>query len=854
MLSCKKSCGGKPQCKLGVLTNNVQIYGGSACYVPSMAAQVPTHHKILVVMKSPDMKDRVTIGHGRNVDKLKDLLALASIDTSDVYVTGLIKCTPPGKRNASVQEVKACAGHLADELRLVDPDVVVLMGNDALRAFNLMGQGGVTSLHGQVIKKQFPHDETLTKEYTVVVTTDPNALYMNPDPKLEGTIVKDLILARSLAAGESSTKSKEPAKYRVIKTFEDLDWMVSQIKQKGVFSVDTESRGLPWSVEPLICISFCWGYNTGAETAAVLPMYNHDPNGSDWKLKPTWNNGDRDKVISKLKEIFEDPNIPKIAHNIKYDMCVLRKHTGLVFKGFLFDTMLMHHVLWEHPPHDLEYLSDIELQTGDYSKELHKITGHGKVLKATYDHVPDDMMWEYTAKDVESTYRLMMLYYPRLKAKPHLWSLYQDEVHPFIRTLYKAEWFGVKLDANVIDTLTKEFEKELEQVLISLRNQTWPDFNPSSSEDVARAIREAGFGNDIFDPKRTKGYSTNKAKLLQLAPKLPLVEEIIRFRTLTKLTSTYLGNAKELIKGDGKARIGVLIHGTVNGRPSAPFLHQIPRLDMRRVEQGKGNLRDMFIASPGSSVVYLDFSQIELVILAIQAGDSEMLKVFKSGEDIHKATAAAFLNLPLDEVVDFNRSIGKSVNFGRVYGSIDGYALMKLSWMDTNGREKPITEEMIKRGFASLDDRFPAASAYFKDTVELISACNGTYTTRFGREKHMGTTLNMGNEWARREAEIQAVNGSIQSPAASVTIRALNAVDLHLNTMIEQGKIKEEDAYLIITVHDSGAWEVKNEHIDWFVPTLTEIAGRPVPQLDNFRFTSKVGIGNSWSSAELNSK
>jgi DNA polymerase-1 len=513
--------------------------------------------------------------------------------------------------------------------------------------------------------------------------------------------------------------------------------------------------------------------------------------------------------------------------------------------------MLMHHLLWEHPPHDLEYLSDLELNTGDYSKELHKITGHGKVLKNTYDYVPDLMMWLYGSKDAENTYRLFCRYYPRLTDNESLWNLYKDEVHPFIRTLFRAEWHGTRLCPDVIETLTEEFSKDRDELLVSLKQQTWPEFNPDAHNEVAKAIQDAGFGREIEDKRKAKGYCTDKARLLKLVDKLPLVADIMKFRSLTKLVGTYMNNATELSKGDGRARIGVMIHGTVNGRVAVPFLHQIPRLDHDRIAKGLGNLRDMFIADPGYKVVYGDFSQIELVTLALRSGDKNMIEVFRSGQDIHKATAAAFLDIRDDQVNKHNRNLGKPVNFSRIYGAVEGKALMKETWQDLDGKEHPVTEAMVARGYASLDARFPAAAEYFQNTVAEISANGGTHVTAFGRIKHMGTTMNSGNEWARANAERQAVNGSIQSPANSVTVRAINAVDDYIMEQVEARVLTEEEAFLILTVHDSGAWEVKDEHVDWFVPKVAEIAHRPVPELDNFQFTMKVGVGNSWSEAEL---
>ena len=135
MKTCKTSLGGVPACNLGSLTKWIQISGSCASLAPSQSILEPSHHPIMVIAKAPDMKDKITIGGGRNIDKLKDLLSLATISTEDVYITSLVRCAPP-RRNPSVQEIKACSGHLADELRAVDPEVIILMGSDCLRAFN----------------------------------------------------------------------------------------------------------------------------------------------------------------------------------------------------------------------------------------------------------------------------------------------------------------------------------------------------------------------------------------------------------------------------------------------------------------------------------------------------------------------------------------------------------------------------------------------------------------------------------------------------------------------------------------------------------------------------------------------
>jgi DNA polymerase I-like protein with 3'-5' exonuclease and polymerase domains len=203
------------------------------------------------------------------------------------------------------------------------------------------------------------------------------------------------------------------------------------------------------------------------------------------------------------------------------------------------------------------------------------------------------------------------------------------------------------------------------------------------------------------------------------------------------------------------------------------------------------------------------------------------------------------------QVSKHNRNLAKPVNFSKVYGAVEGEALMKETWEDSNGKEHPVTHQMVMDGYASIDERFPDAAKYFDVTVTEIAIKGGTLTTPFGRLKHMGSTLVSGNQWARANAERQAVNGSVQSPANSVTVRALNEVDALLGREIQDGTMTEEEAFLILTVHDSGAWEVKDERVEWFMPKLQEIAQRPVKQLGGFRFKMNVGVGHSWTEAEL---
>jgi DNA polymerase-1 len=230
-----------------------------------------------------------------------------------------------------------------------------------------------------------------------------------------------------------------------------------------------------------------------------------------------------------------------------------------------------------------------------------------------------------------------------------------------------------------------------------------------------------------------------------------------------------------------------------------------------------------------------------------------MLRLFAEGADIHRATGGDFLGIPEDKVSEYNRSTGKTINFGRVFGS-QGFSLMKLQWEDLSGNLKPITKDMIKRGFKRIDERFAGAASYPADVVTEINNNNGVYVSRFGRVRHLGVTLNDANKYSRENAERQAVNNSIQSPAASVTIRTLNAVNGFIESEIADGNMVEEDAYLILTVHDSGVWSVDESKAEMLAKKLRELASREIPELNNHRFKMKVGIGKSWTEAELNAR
>jgi DNA polymerase-1 len=331
---------------------------------------------------------------------------------------------------------------------------------------------------------------------------------------------------------------------------------------------------------------------------------------------------------------------------------------------------------------------------------------------------------------------------------------------------------------------------------------------------------------------------------------LDLATDILEYRTNKKILSTYLENALLDVDDDGRSRYNWMLHGTTSGRLSCRFLHQIPRASEKRKKQGKLNLRDMFVVRPGYKYVYMDYSQIELRVLALLGNDERMLEMFRTGEDIHKATAKCILtglNAPIN---DFNRSLGKTMNFGLAYGS-EGYTLVKTGeWIDKEDKKHPVTWDMVKMGQVQFASLFPGVTAYLTTTPDLARAHGGTLRTPFGRERRLGSKLNDKKEAVRNAAEREGVNFTIQSTAGAIMIRTLNLVHHYVQEWIEQGLIAEDDIRLINTVHDSGAWEVREDLVPWFQGVLKKVSERPIPELQDMCFPADMGVGDNWTMAE----
>lgn len=855
-ISCREDCGGKPRCRIGQLTGNwkprtIQLQGACASDVLAgrrPIASIQRQYKVVIVGEAPGkQEDKSGLPfQGDAGGHLQNFILDAGFELEEVYITNLVKCRPPKNRKPSASEIKACLTHVYHEIRTIQPEVIMLLGANAIKLFNLDGIGGITKIRGKIFKKTLPHWED-GPVFKVVPTYHPAFFCYKSDSKLMARVTEDFKLAAALV-NRDEVDLKDlvyDCKYTVADTPELVAKMVDTVRQHGIFAWDTESPDARFRESPMRLLQV----SIGKDRNWVVPFYKHNPEALGlWKMDPWFTNGDRDAVIASLRQIFENPDIPKIGHYLKYDMNVLRQWTGLETKGWLWDTAPMHHLIYEYIPHNLEYLASLEFGYGDYSCPIREITGHGKDLRQTYDMVPDDILYKYGATDAEASYRLQEIYYEVLKLKPNLLKVYEEESYHTIRSLQEMEWVGNKIIVDNVKVLEKSLAADIEDLEAKCRSYTTPDFNPNAPEQVSDAFIKLGFSDKILAPLTPSGKSSAKDILLEIDH--PLAQHVIDYRNRTKMMGTYVTHALEDLSKDGRLRYPFNPIGTVNGGLSCRLFQQVPKLDKDKVAQGEMILRSIFGEEEGFWYFYADFSQIELRIFAYLAGEQELIDVLESNGDIHRTTAAAALDIAFEDCSQFNRdAVGKPLNFGTIYGS-QGHKISKVIYEDPKTKKKqPVGLKRALEFVKNFRARYKKVDEFLSLIPERALCNGGVLELPFGRERRI-LGLNDPDENVRGRAEREITNAMIQAPARAITIRTMNQVRLAL----EHFRVGTDKVRALNTVHDSLAYGVRDDLKDWFPVMFKEVAERPIPEIFNKSFPIDWGIGRNWTEAELNSK
>ena len=528
------------------------------------------------------------------------------------------------------------------------------------------------------------------------------------------------------------------------------------------------------------------------------------------------------KIVQIFKPLYESDKIIKIGQNIKYDYEVLTRY-GVTLQGKMFDTMIAHYLIQPELHHNMDYMAETLL--GYQTIHIEELLGpKGKKQKNMRDLSPADI-YEYAAEDADITLRLKNVLEPRLK-ELGVEELFWNIEMPLVRVLADMELNGVCLDTEALQDTSKIFTERMKQYEQEIYKEAGEEFNISSPKQVGDIL----FGKlQIMDkPKKTKTgqYVTSEEVLQSLESKSPIVRNILNYRGMKKLLSTYIDALPKLINPrTGHIHTSFNQALTATGRLSSsdPNLQNIPV----RTDDGK-EIRKCFIPEEGCLFFSADYSQIELRIMAHLSEDENMMEAFREGHDIHRATAAKIWHVDIDKVTDAQRKKAKQANFGIIYG-ITTYGLAQR--MDIpNGEAKELIEGYFRT--------FPKVQAYMEHAKEVARA-KGYAETLFHRRRYLAD-INSRNATVRGFAERNAINAPIQGTEADI-------IKVAMVRIWERFKKEGIRSKMILQVHDELNFSVFPEEREQVERIVIEEMQNAYPL--NVPLIADAGWGKNWLEA-----
>ena len=618
---------------------------------------------------------------------------------------------------------------------------------------------------------------------------------------------------------EAEPISINTEKYELIDNVNDLNRWVTKIYQRGYVAVDTETTGLNDMIVDLVGI--CLSVEIGE--ACYIPV-GHTNGEDDLFGGASLCNGqiNLDEALEILRPVLQDPSIIKIGQNVKYDTKIFARYD--VNLAPVDDTMLLSYAIngGKHN-HGMDYLSERYLNHKPIS--IKTLLGSGKSA-ITFDKVSINDAVNYAAEDADITLRLWKLFKPMLH-ESSVTKVYETLERPLIPVLAKMEMNGIKVDRNTLSRMSNNFAQSMSGLEAEIYNLAGQTFNVGSPKQL---------GEILFDklelPGGKKGktgaYGTGVDVLEDLASEgheLPV--KVLDWRQMSKLKSTYTDALQGHINPNtGRVHTSYVISGASTGRLSStdPNLQNIPI----RSEAGR-KIREAFIAEEGNVLLSLDYSQIELRILAHIAKIDTLKQAFHEGQDIHALTASQMFNVPLENMDPMVRRQAKAINFGVIYG-ISGFGL---------ARNLRIPRKEAQSFIDTYFERFPGIRTYMDETVSFAKE-NGYVETLFGRKIHTSEINAKGPQagFAKRAA----INAPIQGTAADVIRRAM----VQMPNAISHLPVK-----MLLQVHDELIFEVNKDALNEtteVVRNIMEKASEPVVKLD-VPLVVDAGFGNNWAEA-----
>ncbi len=633
---------------------------------------------------------------------------------------------------------------------------------------------------------------------------------------VEAPVIED---APAPAADAPEMPDLKDATYTTVRDAEALQSWIDAIYARGYVAVDTETTGLNEMTADLVGISLC--VEPGAACYVPLAHKAGDGDGLFGSEELAEGQMDLDAALKILRPMLEDDSIVKIGQNMKYDAKIFARYDVSIAP--IDDTMLLSYALHAGlHNHGMDRLSEQYL--GHTPIPIKELIGTGKSA-ITFDKVAIDTATPYAAEDADITLRLWKLFKPMLHAK-QVTTVYETLERPLIPVLAKMEMNGIKVDRDTLSRMSNAFAQKMAGLEAEIHELAGQNFNVGSPKQL---------GEILFDklelPGGKKGktgaYSTGVDILEDLATEHELPGRVLDWRQLSKLKSTYTDALQTHINADtGRVHTSYSIAGANTGRLAStdPNLQNIPV----RSEEGR-RIREAFVAEEGNVLVSLDYSQIELRILAHIADIPALKQAFKDGHDIHAMTASEMFDVPLDEMTPDVRRQAKAINFGVIYG-ISGFGLarnLRIPRSEAQG--------FIDRYF----ERFPGIKDYMDETVKFAKE-HSYVQTLFGRKINTPeiNAKGPGAGFAKRAA----INAPIQGTAADVIRRAMIRMP---------DAIKDLPARMLLQVHDELIFEVPEDSVDKTIEVVRDVmenASDPAVRFD-VPLVVDAGQGTSWAEA-----
>lgn len=595
-----------------------------------------------------------------------------------------------------------------------------------------------------------------------------------------------------------------PHQYMLVEDKLQRTELISKLLKQSSVCFDTETTDLDVFRAELVGMSFC--FQAGEAYFVILPK-------DETECKA---------VLKEFTEFFENERIEKVGQNIKFDLQMLAQYS-ITLKGKMFDTMIAHYLIQPELRHGMDYLAEIYLKYRTIHYE--ELFGGKPKTQQKIREVDRKLLCDYASEDADITFQLKQLLEKELGINK-LEDLFYKMEMPLMRVLAVMERNGVRIDTEALRESSVILTREMEALEKEIQQMAGISFNVSSPMQVGQVLFERLKIDEKAKKTKTGQYSTSEDILEKLRSKHPIVGKILDYRGIKKLLSTYIDALPQMVNPKtGKIHTSYNQAIAATGRLSStnPNLQNIPVRD----EQGR-EIRKAFVPEEGEIFMSVDYSQIELRIMAHLSSDENMIEAFNNGYDVHAATASKIFKVPIEEVTPDMRRKAKTANFGIIYG------ISTFGLADRLNIPRAEAKELIDGYFAT----YPAVKKYMDETIQKAKE-KGYVETIYGRKRFL-PDINSQNSVVRGYAERNAINAPIQGSAADIIKLAM----IHIQQRIDHEKLKTK---MTMQVHDELNFSVPEDELEkvktLVVNEMEQVIRLKVPLI------ADCGTGRNWLEA-----